>query len=207
MGATPSRLNTSLQLGLMLGIVVATILAGFLMLPSDQVERESLLGRLGTTNHGTLLQPALPVDGLALRDDKGAPWQWTEQKPKWRLLIPAGRECDDDCRELLYISRQVHLLMGKHTTRFERAYVNLEDSLDAATAQYLEQEHQHVKLLAAEPAVFSAWLEGSNLLVGEGTMPAILVAPGGKAMMFYSADIDGNDMLEDINHLFRYSSE
>jgi hypothetical protein len=191
----------------MLGIIVATLVAGFVMFPSDQAERDALLGRLGTTNHGTLLQPALPVDGLPLRDDKGNPWRWTEHKPKWRLLIPAGRECDEECRELLYVSRQVHLLLGKYTGRFERVYINLEDSLDVATAQYLEQEHHYAKVLAADRAAFDTWTEDSNLPWGQGTMPAILVDPAGLAMMFYTVDIAGNDMLEDINHLLRYSPE
>ncbi|HLS98561.1 MAG: hypothetical protein WDA10_09135 [Porticoccaceae bacterium] len=204
---TPSRFTAPLQLVLMVAIIVATIIAGFVMMPDSQEERDALLSKLGTTNHGTLLQPALPIADLPLRDAEGNPWSWGEHKPKWRLLLPAGSACGEDCRELLYLSRQVHLLLGKYTGRFERFYVNLEGDLGADTAQYLEQEHHFVKVMSVDPAAFEGWIAGSNLPRGQGTMAAILVDPAGLAMMFYTADISGNHMLEDLNHLLKYSPD
>src|SRR5690606_4732019 len=110
-------------------------------------------------------------------------------------------------RELLYLSRQVHLLLGKYTGRFERFYVNLEGDLGADTAQYLEQEHHFVKVMSVDPAASEGWIAGSKLPRGQGTMAAILVDPAGLAMMFYTADISGNHMLEDLNHLPKYSPD
>ena len=203
----PSRFTAPLQVVLMLTIVIATIVAGFVMMPSTQEEEAALLGRLGTTNHGTLLLPVRDINELNLMDEAGNPWRWDEHKPKWRILIPSGSRCEVECRELLYVTRQTHLLLGKNSGRFERVYLNLEDALDPQTQEYFEKEQPYLKNLSTDSSGFARWLAGSNLAWQEGTMVGVLVDPAGRAMMFYTPDQPGNDLLEDLNHLLKYSAD
>src|SRR5690606_10853162 len=82
-----SRYSAPLQVLLMIGIIAATIVLGFFMMPDTSEERDRLLGELGTTNHGTFLVPVRDLAELPLRDGAGAAVDWREGKPKWRLLI------------------------------------------------------------------------------------------------------------------------
>lgn len=204
---SPSRFTAPLQVVLMLAIVIATIVAGFVMMPSSKEEEAALLGKLGTTNHGTLLIPVRDMAELSLLDETGNPWRWDEHKPKWRMLIPSGSRCDVECRELLYVTRQTHLLLGKNTGRFERVYLNLDATIDPQTTEYFEKEQPYLKILSTDSAGFASWLADSNLSWQEGTMVGILVDPAGQAMMFYTPDQPGNHLLEDLSHLLRYSAD
>ncbi|KJS09362.1 MAG: hypothetical protein VR73_02680 [Gammaproteobacteria bacterium BRH_c0] len=203
----PSRFTAPLQVVLMLVIVIATIVAGFVMMPSNKEEEASLLGRLGTTNHGTLLIPVRDIAQLQLLDESGNPWRWDEHKAKWRMLIPSGSRCEQECQELLYVTRQTHLLLGKNTGRFERIYLNLDATIDPQTSEYFEKEQPYLKILNTDSAGFGRWLADSNLSWQEGTMVAVLVDPAGQAMMFYTPGQPGTHLLEDLSHLLRYSAD
>lgn len=207
MSETPSRSSAPLQVILMFAIILATILLGFFMMPSSKDERDKLLGELGTTNHGMLLDPVRQITDLPLRDDSGAPWRWQDQKPKWRLLIPSGTRCEGECADLLFVTRQVHVRLAKYSNRIERVYVALDGAIDPSLAQDLEKNHPYLRVLHGGRSEFSRWLEGTNSGWRDGKAEAILVDPAGVAMMVYDARHNGNDMLEDINHLLKYSPE
>ena len=51
------RYRAPFQIILMLVIIVATIIAGFVMVPGNDEERRQLVERLGTVNHGKLVSP------------------------------------------------------------------------------------------------------------------------------------------------------
>lgn len=207
MSETPSRPSAPFQVILMFAIILATVLLGFFMMPASKGERDKLLGELGTTNHGTLLDPVRQLADLSLQDDSGAAWRLQDQKLKWRLLIPAGSSCEGDCGELLFVTRQVHVRLAKYSNRIERIYVALDGDIDPTLAQDLEKNHPYLRILHAGRSEFSRWLEGTNSGWRDGKAEAILVDPAGVAMMVYDARHNGNDMLEDITHLLKYSPE
>lgn len=196
--------SMQLQLWLMVGIVVGVMLAGYLTLPKDEEERQALLANLGTTNHGNLISPLLPLDKLALSDEQGQSWRHGEQKPKWRMLIPGDANCLEACRGMVYTSRQVHLRLGKYTSRFERLYIATAKPLSDAFRDYLE-DHHYLHILHTSATEWQAWLQQAGVESQEGM--AVLVDQNGNAMMYYSPGSSGGDMLEDINHLLKYSPE
>lgn len=207
MSETPSRLTAPLQVILMFAIILATILLGFLMMPDSQEERDQLLGELGTTNHGTLLEPAVSLEKLELADNNGNPWRLADRKPKWRLLIPGGVNCEGDCEKLLYTTRQVHVRLGKYAHRIERLYVAVDGRIGSSLSEHLLKDHSYVDVVNTSRGAFESWLGGTNSHWRHGKAEAILVDPAGLAMMVYDAGHSGNDMLEDINHLLKYSPE
>lgn len=68
------------QIWLMIAMLGGVIIAGFLLFPTTEEQRNSLLSSLGTTNHGEFVLPAVSIEGLTLEDTEGNPWQFSEQK-------------------------------------------------------------------------------------------------------------------------------
>lgn len=207
MSESPTRFKAPLQVVLMFAIIIATLLLGFFMLPKTQEERDQLLAELGTTNHGLLLNPTRTLADLPLGDSEGNPWAWQQQRPKWRLLIPAGSSCTDDCDQMLYITRQMHLRLAKHANRLERVYLALDGAVSPELADNIKTNHPYLKTLHSNRAAFGQWLAGTNSNWRDGAVEAILVDPSGLAMMVYDGQHSGSDMLEDINHLLKYSPD
>lgn len=202
-----SKSSAPFQVILMFAIIIATVLLGFFMLPSTQEERDRLLGELGTTNHGILLNPVRPIDDLPLRDAAGLDWQWQDHKPKWRLLIPTTAVCEGECDKMLYNTRQVHIRLGKYTHRLERILVATDGALAPSLSESIKTEHPYLKVMTTDSESFAQWLAGTNSDWHQGKAEALLVDPAGVAMMVYDARHEGNDMLEDINHLMKYSHD
>ena len=207
MNEQSGKFTAHYQVLLMFFIIIATLALGFFMMPSSQEERDQLLQRLGTTNHGTLLSPAKPIAQLPLTDDGNNTWLWSEHKPKWRMIIPAGKECGGECGELLFTTRQVHMRLGKFSHRFERVLVVTADEIDAGLAATIESTHPYLKVLHTDASQITGWLEETNSPWHEGQGKAILVDPLGVAMMVYDTNRSGNEILEDLNHLLKYSAQ
>ncbi len=203
----PAKSRAYLQVVLMFAIIVATLALGFFMFPGSQEERDQLLGELGTTNHGTFLLPMTSVSALVLTDEDGNPWRWQDHKPKWRMLIPSGTTCTDECAELLYTTRQIHVRLGKYTHRIERYLVATDGALAPEYREALKTDHPYLKVLQADSNALSQWLASTNSPWQPGQGKVILVDPEGMAMMVYDVGHKGNDMLEDLNHLLKYSPE
>ena len=80
---------------IMLGGVIAL---GFLIYPKTEDQRNSLLSKLGTTNHGNFIVPPVSIKDLNLKSVDGQIWDFSDKKPKWRLIIAGDQECSDQCR-------------------------------------------------------------------------------------------------------------
>lgn len=189
------------QVLLMVGIVATVLAAGFLVFPKTGEQRAALLGALGTTNHGELLSPPLPIQALALQKQNGAAWDFARQKPKWRLLIVGDESCSGSCGDMLHLTRQLHKRLGKNAHRLERIYLSgalLKEDL----VNRISQDHPYLVVLEADPQVLETWLQQAPH-VEKGN--ALLIDPKGLAMMRYGPGHEGNGMLEDINHLLKYS--
>ncbi len=201
------------QVWLMIGMLSGVIIAGFLMFPSTEEQRNSLLSSLGTTNHGEFVLPPVSMEGLMLEDSEGNPWKLSEQKTKWRLLIAGGGECIDQCREMIYLTRQVHISLGKYSRRFERLYIALDEKLSEETAGYLKKNHPFLHIYRGSAQELKALLESTNaplVLSSESetsTMRAYLVDQQGLVMMSYTLENKGTEMIEDIEHLMKYSPQ
>jgi hypothetical protein len=86
-------------------------------------------------------------------------------------------------------------------------FVDLGGESDRDISAYLDAEHPHIINVTAQANQFEEWLAGTNLPRDGVLVPAILIDPAGVAMMFYTPEQSGNDMLEDLNHLLKYSKE
>jgi cytochrome oxidase Cu insertion factor (SCO1/SenC/PrrC family) len=191
---------------IMIGVLSGVIVAGFLLFPKTSDERNSLLARLGTTNFGEFVVPAVSMTDLNLKTGDGRPWVFSEQKIKWRLIIPGAGKCIDECRELLHTTRQVHISLGKYSRRFERVYIALDDEIDSETERYME-EHPYLTVVHGKQDELEQLLEATNapLFMEDAPLRAYLVDQEGLIMMSYTLANAGKELIEDIEHLMKYS--
>ncbi|MBL4780600.1 MAG: hypothetical protein JKX92_00030 [Porticoccaceae bacterium] len=207
MNETPSKKTSKLPLILIILITIAVMLSGFLLMPTDDGERNRLLSILGTSNRGALLQPVVSMADMPLTDQQGDPWLWQEQAPKWRLLLPFVGECQEACREFLYISRQVHIRLDKKSQRVKRVFLNLGAPLDAEMQDFLSREHPYLTVVRGDEATFLSLIAGGNSLWSASDSRLFVVDQQGVAMMYYSPENEGSDLLRDLKHLIKFSPE
>lgn len=192
-----------LQLWLILGITGAVLAAGFLLLPRDEAGKLRLLGILGTSNHGQLLTPVVSVAELPLTSPEG----WAADEPRWRMVVLAAMPCTAQCRDALYVTRQVHVRLGRNADRIERVFLVAGDSVDPEIAELIAREHPQLRVLLVKPDRLAQW-QGAVPMNWNGVEPRIFVVdPQGAAMLYFTPAHDGADLLADLNHLLKYSPE
>jgi hypothetical protein len=178
-----------------------------------------LVGVVGTANRGSLVQPPRQLDNQPLRDQSGSSIKFTDLEPRWAMVVPAsGGRCDADCENSLYVTRQIHLAMGKEFNRLRRLYVStdtvestqlavreLSDGRTAPPAgefaRYLATEHSGLQALTLSAAGYAA-------LFAEHTADSstwYLVDPAGWIMMSYNKKIPYKDVITDLKFLLKNS--
>jgi cytochrome oxidase Cu insertion factor (SCO1/SenC/PrrC family) len=159
----------------------------------------------GTVNNGDLLVPPQSFAQLGLQTPEGEPWDITEERKRWRLLIPGYRSCDSQCERNLYLTRQVHIRLAKDAYRIERFYVLLDESLDDATATLLEEEHPGLRVMRTGPAELQALLANTNITPEDQVAAGhyYLMDQQGYLMMAYTPAQNGNQLLADIKRMLK----
>jgi hypothetical protein len=141
----------------------------------------------GTTNHGELVSPS--VDGVTISSELA-------DFDTWVLIQPVGDLCGDECRKMLYLSRQVITGLGKDANRVQRVVLISTDTPDLV--EHLNGEHPDVKVVVGVTTVKPVVaIDGPVLL---------LMDPNHNVMMLYSLEKAGKPMLRDLKHLLKISN-
>jgi len=215
MEQTGSSSNARAVMLLIGGIPVIIILAATWLWYFVAQGDLDLVGALGTSNRGTLLQPPRQLDDSALADEDGLSVSFAELEPRWALLIPgAGASCDATCEKTLYTTRQIHTAMGKEFNRIRRLYISDravgESSLTVAELSdgrpapadfrdYLESQHRGLKAWTVTADDHAALF--AEFTADPGTW--YLVDPKGWIMMSYNAEIPYKDVISDLKFLLK----
>ena len=115
----PATMRNRMVLLLIAGIPVTMILAAtwlwYFVVRGDL----DLVGALGTANRGSLVQPPRQLDEPAPAVSRTARFQLSaDLEPSWTMLVPGARRgCDAACEHSLYLTRQIHVAMGKEFNR------------------------------------------------------------------------------------------
>ena len=201
-------------IGIPITIVLAATWLWFFVARGDI----DLVGILGTSNHGTLVQPPRHIDDGNLQNAGQIAFTYTDLAPQWTFLIPGGSSCDRGCEEVLYLTRQIHQAMGKELKRIRRFYVSdtplSETSFDVAV---LSDEHpapvNFEQYLVAEQRGLKAFTlssdKRSTLFLEYTNNPSTwyLVDPAGWIMMSYNGEVSYKDVMSDLKFLLKNSSE
>ena len=144
----------------------------------------------GTTNEGQLVMPPYRSDSLiaALPDRH------------WYIVHLADGTCEENCRQALHLTRQLHKALGKESLRVER--VILTATSQVALSELLDSEYNSVTHIV-DPAVADALRALKEEESGE---TLFVMDPNGNVMMWYREDQLGKPMLKDLKHLLRVSN-
>ena len=157
-----------------------------------------------TVNKGILLQPPAKLSALT---DKGSAVPDLQER-KWRLVLPVTSPCAQECQQNLYTTRQVHIRLGDKSVRVERIAANLGGDQGASFLQSIHDDHPRLQFFSVSRADWNNWLANSNAPEALEQNPYyLLVDQEGFAMMYYTANHHGNDLLDDIKRVLRYTPE
>jgi hypothetical protein len=166
------------------------------------------IGMPGSTiNRGDLLDPPQAFQSLQPHQLDGSPWLLDEHKRKWRWLIPGGAECNTQCQQNLYLSRQVHIRLAEKSYRVERFYLLLDDTITENTLRFLHDEHPHVTVVKLNKDTLEAALAAAGQPEALEQHRYFLMDQEGFVMMSYSPAHTGQQLLDDIKRLLKFSYE
>ena len=188
------------QIWLMLLIVGGVILAGFWMVPKTELQRQQMISMMGTTNLGELVKPTLDFAPLLSEIE-------VTEKPKWKIVIVGGVGCDKICEDMLFNSRQVHMLLGKSTRRVERVYLADMATVDAESIELIKMQHPFLTVLPNNVDVFAQIVSETSADWDLQEARYFVVTPDLKAILYYTKEFDGGGLLDDLKHLLKYSPD
>ena len=186
------------QIWLMLIIVFGVIAAGFLMVPKTEEQRQKMIELFGTTNQGQLVKPTLDIGALLSQVSQ-------TEKPKWQIIVVGGNSCSQACEEILYNTRQIHMLLGKYTGRVQRIFLHGPSQI--LDPQWLKQEHPFLQLAQLDSGLFKQLLLGNSADWDMLDTRYFVVTPDNKAILYFTAENDANGLLDDLKHLLKYSPD
>lgn len=206
-----------MTLMLIAGIPVIVILASTWLWYFVMSGELDLVGALGTSNNGKLIQPP--------RQAQEAGWESAERTPfsppipaRWTLVIPlAGDSCGTPCEALLYQARQIHQSLGKEIGRVQRLLVT-DGSLSEVTLTvaelsdqrpipesfnaYLESEQRGMEAMQTSPESFKRMFSE----LGDDPQSWYLMDPSGWVMMRYDSSVNYKDVISDLKFLIKNSN-
>ena len=109
----------------------------------------------GRRNFGELVEPQrpMPAEALVVALD-GQPRKLGELRDQWLLVSVGAAACDADCRNNLYLQRQMREAMGREKERLDWVWLVSDDAaLPADIAPALEQ----ATVLRADDAMLAQW--------------------------------------------------
>lgn len=217
--------NNRLVLLSIIGLPVTMILAATWLWFFVVNGKLDLVQILGTANKGTLVEPPRQLLDAAPREpggialvETGTPGGDT-QRSRWTLLVPLdGNECGPACEHSLYLTRQIHIAMGKEFNRIGRYLVGSTDLRDAELTveqlsdqrpapadftAYLQAEHRGLAALQVDGAAHRELF--SEYYAEPGTW--YLMDPAGWVMMSYTDEVNYKDVIADLKFLLKNSGE
>lgn len=161
----------------------------------------------GTTNEGILVANPVVMTDFSFRDRNGRPWVLGEQTPKFRLMIPVRGDCDEACRNTLYITRQVDTRLSDKSEQLQRIYVQLGAPDSEEFMQMLQQDYPDLVYLRGDYRQWRDALQGQPELTADfdGHEYYLLHRYGALAMA-YNQQHSGNQLLDDLEFLIRTSN-
>jgi hypothetical protein len=198
---------------LIAGLPVTMILASTWLWYFVERGDVDIIGALGTANSGELLAEPINIRELEFEAADGSTVGLSSIEPKWTmLLVNDGATCDAACNELLYVTRQIRIAIGRDYQRTQRLLIvdtpidliqsndDTEGPSDDTMPLMPQLERDHVDL--------NVWRREDQAVLPEGqSEPSAwyLVDPSGWVMMRYTTDVNYKDVIGDIKFLLKNS--
>ena len=157
-----------------------------------------------TTNAGTLIAPARPLQLTGLQRADGTVFGDEQLRGRWTYVLFAPGPCDQDCQQQLYLTRQTRTAMSKDIPRVQRLLV-LAQTPSADLVRRLQEEHPdlHWVVSNAQAGSLLRQFEGGGFGYRGGQY--FLVDPLGNLMMFYDLAVPAKGLRKDLQKLLKIS--
>ena len=194
-----------------------------------------IVGALGTANSGEILSNPANIRSRSFTASDGSETSLDALEPKWTfMVVNSGEICDATCSELLYLTRQIRIAIGRDFHRIQRVMmvdlpadtIRIQTSTGAESAQErieggaVTEAIDNASTIAAagetplldaiesEHLDVSVWQAGSDPVVPErhaADSAWYLVDPSGWVMMRYSSEVNYKDVIGDLKFLLKNS--
>ena len=123
-------------------------------------------------------------------------------KGRWIVLSVADGPCAEPCRQNLYKTRQLRLMLNKEIPRVRRLLLLADPGAAAALSDWLRQD-EFLAVAGLAPALREKLEKAAGGALQPGQI--LLLDPLGNLMMYYEADFDPYGVLKDLKRLLRVS--
>lgn len=179
---------------ILIAVFVAPILIGTLLF--FNLERLGI--EKGSTNYGTLVQPAFPSVVADLKQGDSKAVREATIAKSWTMTYIEPVNCDQICLDKLTLIKKVRLLTNEKMRRVRTLFVSNKTTIDTIDkSQYQDMVMTYVS---------DSKSEFLKQFPAQETKPIYLIDPYGNIMMYYpQADLNAKKMIKDINRLLKYS--
>ena len=194
-----------------------------------------IVGALGTANSGEILSNPANIRSRSFTASDGSETSLDALERKWTfMVVNSGEICDATCSELLYLTRQIRIAIGRDFHRIQRVMmvdlpadtIRIQTSTGAESAQERIEggavteaidnastiaaagETPLLEAIESEHPDVSVWQAGSEPVVPErhaADSAWYLVDPSGWVMMRYSSEVNYKDVIGDLKFLLKNS--
>ena len=194
-----------------------------------------IVGALGTANSGEILSNPANIRSRSFTASDGSETSLDALEPKWTfMVVNSGEICDATCSELLYLTRQIRIAIGRDFHRIQRVMmvdvpadaIRIRASTSAEGAQELIEggavteaidnaytiaavgETPLLEVIESEHPDVSVWQAGAQPVVPERHVADsswYLVDPSGWVMMRYASEVNYKDVIGDLKFLLKNS--
>ncbi len=158
----------------------------------------------GTSNKGELIIPPRPIADLNLIDPLNAERR-DSLHGKWSLVYVA-KVCDEPCLQNVYRIRQIHLAMDKHSLRVQKVLLltaQEADEIASLLTDYAGQQVIDTALMDTDKLLKFYQLNDLDKPLEAGRL--YIIDPLGNLMMYFHADANPRDIMNDLKKLLRAS--
>ncbi len=120
------------------------------------------------------------------------------QDERWQLLVSTPQACAEDCRQLVYLARQIQVGLGRDASRASQALAAAQ-ALDADYQAVLGREYPQLQRYPLDSQRYQQQ-------VGEPGPQLWIVDPHGNLVLRYDAKVNGKKVLDDLRHLLKLSN-
>jgi hypothetical protein len=160
-----------------------------------------------TKNYGELVQPARPIEDVALTRLGDGALRFADLRGKWTLAYFGSAECTRPCADNLYKMRQITAAQGKEAHRVQRLFV-VTDAIGLEGLQAKLKDYPGMEVVRGGAQEVRRLAEQFRLPAGsplDGLHRVYVVDPLGNLMMSYPADADPRGMNKDLGFLLKAS--
>lgn len=180
------------------------VLAAYLALATGWYQTQ------GTINRGHLITPPIDISQLNIVDQNNIPFSKDDEPKSWYLFYVMPSDCDQACKNSLYLMRQSHIALGPEQNRVKQLLIH-HSKPNQELEEFIREEFPTFIHYFADSSNINKTLSVAVNNASEAG-DIFILDPLGFIMLNYPPVVDehesilkGRDLLKDLKHLLKVS--